>query len=92
MSVPYEIRKQQTLTVIPEMAKEVIFWCAVFVAVVTSAVLIGQIGSDWQIPVPSRALALAAASMSATEQVDAPEASDAAPLNASEADEPSATF
>ena len=38
---------------IPTMLKQVIFWCAVFVVAVISAVLIGEMGSDRQVPPPS---------------------------------------
>jgi hypothetical protein len=38
------------LLCIPIMLKQVIFWCAVFVVAVISAVLIAEIGSDRQGP------------------------------------------
>ena len=62
MSAHYANRKPRTPSVMPEMAKEVIFWSAVFVVVATSAVLVGQMDADWSRPLPfSPAVALVAA-------------------------------
>jgi hypothetical protein len=38
---------------IPEMVREVVFWCAVLVVVVSGAVLIGQMEPVWQFPPPA---------------------------------------
>ena len=37
----------------PEAAKEVVFWCAVLVAVVSGAVLIGHMDAVWRFPIPA---------------------------------------
>jgi hypothetical protein len=52
MSACYANHKQQKPPVFPEMAKEVIFWGAVFVVVATSAVLVSQMDADWYVPLP----------------------------------------
>ncbi|MFO1204284.1 MAG: hypothetical protein U1E63_00750 [Burkholderiales bacterium] len=40
---------------LPQAAKEVIFWCAVVVAVVSGGVLIGQMDAVWRFPEPAEA-------------------------------------
>jgi hypothetical protein len=94
MSAHYENRKPRTLAVMPEMAKEVIFWCAVFVVVVTSAVLIGQMNADWERPLPSSPAVALVGSKAISAGVTGPlERFSADPkLNLSEATEPIATF
>jgi hypothetical protein len=52
MSACYANHKQQKPSVFPEMAKELIFWSAVFVVVATSAVLVSQMDADWSVPLP----------------------------------------
>jgi hypothetical protein len=52
MSAPYDTPETKSRPYIPEMAKEVIFWCAVFVVAATGAVLISQMGPNWHIGVP----------------------------------------
>jgi len=49
MTIPYSGRESESSShsFIPEMAKEVFFWCAVFVVAVTGAILVGQMGSGW---------------------------------------------
>ncbi len=42
---------------VPQAAKEVIFWCAVLVAVVSGGVLIGQMDAVWRFPEPAEAAA-----------------------------------
>ena len=38
---------------IPDMVREVIFWCTVFTAFVTAGLQISQIGQSWAVSVPS---------------------------------------
>lgn len=42
---------------VPQAAKEVIFWCAVLVAVVSGGVLIGRMDALWRFPEPAAAAA-----------------------------------
>ena len=37
---------------IPDMVKEVIFWCTVFTAFVTAGLQISQMGQSWAVSVP----------------------------------------
>ena len=62
---------------IPTMFKQVIFWCAVFVVAVTSAVFIGEMGSRRQGPSAQPVPSLVSKAEGAMEQVDATEQSDA---------------
>jgi hypothetical protein len=72
------------------MLKQVIFWCAVFVVAVISAVLIGEMGGD-----PAGRLQpgpLVSTAAHATEQSGASEQSNASPKpNVAEAAEPERT-
>lgn len=82
-------------SLIPDMAKEVIFWCAVFVAVVTGAVLISQMGSGWPVSVPvarSAPIATPTAMAPSAAPSTFPSASEALIVNASESAEQPATF
>ena len=74
---------------IPTMLKQVIFWCAVFVVAVISAVLIGEMGSRRQGPA-AQTIPLVSTTASATGHLGASEQSTAqhAP-NLDEAAEPS---
>jgi hypothetical protein len=62
---------------IPIMLKQVIFWCAVFVVAVTSAVLIGEMGSRRQGTSAQPVSSLVSTAEGAMEQVDASEQSTA---------------
>ena len=75
---------------IATMLKQVILWCAVFVLAVTSAVLIGEMGSRWQGPAAQPVPSLVSTAEGAMEQVDASEQSNAQHTpNFAEATEPS---
>jgi hypothetical protein len=94
MSARYDNRETQVFPFIPGMAKEVIFWCAVFIAVVTGAVLIGQMGPSWPVPVPlaQAAPVSVAAGGSSVEERTATPASDTSILDASDSSEQPPTF
>lgn len=51
MAARFESRESHKLPVFPEMAKEVIFWCTLLVAVVSGAVLVSQMAPSWPVPV-----------------------------------------
>lgn len=52
MSANFERRGSFHFPHVPEMAKEVIFWCAVFTVAVCGAVLIGTMGTAWSVAIP----------------------------------------
>jgi hypothetical protein len=47
MTARFENREHRPAPLLPKMAKEVIFWCAVLAALMASAVLIGDFGAIW---------------------------------------------
>jgi hypothetical protein len=47
MAARFEDRERQPASLLPSMAKEVVFWCAVLVAVISGAVLVGRLGTIW---------------------------------------------
>ena len=61
MAARFENRESRKMPVIPETVKEMIFWCAVLVAVVSGAVLIGRMDSVWRFPSPATQSAIVAA-------------------------------
>jgi hypothetical protein len=47
MTARFENRERLPAPLLPGMAKEVIFWCAVLAALTSGAVLIGGLGTIW---------------------------------------------
>lgn len=47
MAARFENRVHQPAQLLPQMAREVIFWCAVLAAVASGAVLVGHLGTIW---------------------------------------------
>jgi hypothetical protein len=62
MAARLENTESRKLPALPETAKELIFWCAVLVAVVSGAVLIGSMDALWRFPIPSAQSATVVAS------------------------------
>ncbi len=94
MAARFEDREGRWVPVLPEMAKEVIFWCAVLVAVVSGAVLIGHMDAVWRFPIPAAQSASVAATVEASPVAERPAmpASETPILDASEPAEQPPTF
>lgn len=60
MATRFDKSESAWMPVLPAAAKEVIFWCAVLVAVVSGAVLIGRMDEIFRFPDPAVASTAAA--------------------------------